>query len=210
MIPLHTAPMDWPGATVVIIASGPSTERVDLTLIKGLPCIAVSNGFRAKPDADVFLAGGMAFWKLNDLSQFASPILIITKNYAPWAGIPTDDGRLVYMDRAGPEGLTDIRTALCGSESSVTLAINYAVHRGAARIILLGCDGQPSLDGRRRVNCNQADHKLWPVRYAAHEAAMATQIGPLAERGVGIVNCSPGSALGCYRRVDLADAIAAI
>lgn len=210
MIPLHEAPRDWPGATAVIIASGPSTEQVDLALIRGLPTIAVSNGFRAKPDADVFIAGGQVFWKLNDLSQIASPLLILTKNYAPWTGIPIDDGRLVYMDRAGPDGLTDIRTALCGAESSVTLAINYAVHRGAARIILLGCDGQPSLDGRRRVNSNQAEDLGWEWRYAKHEAAMATQIEPLAERGVGIVNCSPGSVLGCYRRADLADAIACV
>ena len=210
MIPLHEAPRDWPGATVVIIASGPSTEGVGLGLIDGLPTIAVSNGYRAKPDADVFIAGGQSFWRQADIREIKSPLLILTKCYAPWGWLARQDPRLVYMKRGAAEGLSDAPDTLSGAESSATLAINYAVHKGAARIILLGCDGQPSPDGRRRVNSNQAEDPHWQRRYAAHEAAMATQIKPLADRGVGIVNCSPGSALGCYRLADLEDALACL
>lgn len=207
---LHSAPRDWVGETVVLVASGPSTELVDLSLIKGLRCIAVSHGYRAVPDADVLLAGGRTFWKHNDISQFRGPLMIVTDNYRPWDWLALDDPRLVYMNRAGATGLATDPTALAGSESSVTLAINYAVHRGVARIILLGCDGRPSLDGRRRVNSLQQDGHNWPIRYKTHEKAMLTQIEPLADLGVGIVNCSPDSALGCYRRADLADAIACV
>lgn len=194
----------------MLVASGPSTERVDISLIKGLRCVAASHGYRAVPDADVLLAGGQSFWKANDLRQFRGGLMVLTKNYAPWHWLPRGDPRLVYMNRAEPVGLTDDPTKLAGSETSVALAISYVVHRGVSLIILLGCDGQPSPDGRRRVNSSQQEDAHWQRRYRRHEEIMATQIEPLRERGIGIVNCSPDSALGCYKRADLEDAIACL
>lgn len=197
--PHHIAPRDWAGETAILIASGPSSELLDLSVLKGRRVIAVSHGLGMVPWAPVLIAGGRVFWRQHDIArEFRGELAIITEDYAPWGWLLRHDSRLVWMHRAGPEGLTDDPGALAGSESSVMLAINYAVHRGVSRIILLGCDGCPGADGRRRAGLPIADTKNARARYQAQEAAMATQIEPLAERGVEIVNCSPGTALTIY------------
>lgn len=205
-IPLHRCPRDWIGETVVIVASGPSTERVDLSLIIGLRCIAASHGCRAVPDADLLLSGGHSFARNRAYEPYRGDLIVIGNPLM--SGIHPDK-RMVYMKRAGAAGLTDDPTALCGAESSVTLAINYAVHRGVARIILLGCDGKPGPNGERRVGGPETDTRDAMARYRDQDRAMRSQIEPLRARGIGIVNCSPGSVLTAYPRADLEDAIAA-
>lgn len=206
-IPLHRCPRDWVGETAVIVASGPSSKHVDMRLIKGLRGIAVSHGCRVAPNADLLLFGGHSFARNRAYEPYRGSLIVIGNPLM--AGIHPDK-RMVYMKRAGAAGLTDDPTSLAGSESSVMLAINYAVHRGVSRIILLGCDGQPGPNGERRVGSSDADTRDARSRYLDQERAMKSQIGPLAERGISIVNCSPGTALGIYPKADLVDALAAL
>jgi hypothetical protein len=189
------------------VASGPSTDLVDLRLINGLRCIAVSHGCRAVPDADLLLFGGHSFVRNGAWRPFNGSLIV--QGNPPMAGMALD-GRMVHMRRAGAFGLTEDPTKLAGSESSVMLAINYAVHRGVSRIILLGCDGKPGPSGERRIGSPETDTRDALRRYVDQERAMRSQIKPLADLGVSIVNCSPESALGCYPRADLEDAIAAL
>lgn len=206
MIPAkHIAPRDWLGETAVIVASGPSTELLDLTRINGHRVVAVAHGYRAVPRADVLVVGGRAFYARNNLTRFLGGLIIAAQSYPSWAWLTLDDRRIVYMDRAGPLGLADDPGALCGSESSVMLAINYAVHRGVSRIVLLGCDGKPGRGNRRRVGISEIDTDDAIDRYRKQEAAMASQIAPLAERGIEIVNATPGTALTIYPRVNFSE-----
>lgn len=201
MLPHHVAPRDWPGETAVIVASGPSTAGVDLSPIWRHRVVAVAHGYRAVPDAEVLVVGGVAFYRHNDLTRFRGRLVV-----ASGPGVhrlQATDPRMVMMHRHGPHGLSDDPGGLCGSESSVMLAINYVVHRGVSRIVLLGCDGQPSGSGQRRFGDDNRDKRNALVRYRAQEEAMRTQILPLAAAGVEIVNCSPGSALTIYRKADL-------
>lgn len=204
MLPAHIAPRDWVGETAVIVASGPSTDTVDLSPIWRHRVIAVAHGYRAVPHAEVLIVGGVAFYRQNDLSQFRGSLIVASgpgvHRLRPW------DPRMVMMLRDRPLGVSGDPGALSGSESSVMLAINYAVHRGVSRIVLLGCDGQPSPAGMRRVGQVERDTRNARDRYRAQEEAMRTQLLPLAMLGVEIVNCSPGSALTIYRR-DRLDAV---
>jgi hypothetical protein len=204
MIPLHTAPRDWIGETCILVASGPSTERVDLSLIRGLRTIAVAHGYRAVPHADVLVVGGVAFYRNNDLRDFHGGLIVAAQEGGK---IDATDPRLVRMIRGGPLGLSDDPRELCGSESSVMLAVNYAVHRGIRRIVLLGCDGRPSDDGRRRVGVRERDTRNARDRYQQQEAAMASQLEPLAELGIRIVNASPGTAMTIYPTATMEDAL---
>ena len=190
----------------MIVASGPSTASVDLSLIAGLRCIAVSHGCRAVRDADALLFGGQSFAQNRAWVPYRGPLIVMGNRPFP---ATSGERRMVYMPRAGAFGLSVDPATLCGAESSVTLAINYAVHRGASRLILLGCDGKPGPNGERRIGGRDLDTRDALRRYADQERVMRSQIEPLAVRGVGIVNCSPGTALACYPRADLRDAIAA-
>lgn len=161
--------------------------------------IAVSHGVFIVPWAPTLIAGGRVFWRHYDLREiFNGTLAVLTDAYEPWTWLPRVDSRMVYMRRGDRHGLSADSTVLAGSESSVMLAINYAVHRGCKRIVLLGCDGKPGAGGKRRAGRKEADTRDAAARYRTQEAAMATQIAPLAALGVTIVNCSPGTALGCY------------
>lgn len=191
----HVCPKDWIGETVVIVASGPSTELVDLSLLKGKKVIAVAHGYRAVPDADVLLIGGHAFYLSNNLSDYKGPLIVAAQRLSR---VTQPDPRLVFMYRQDKFGISDDPGALSGSESSVMLAINYAAHRGVSKVILLGCDGKPAESGRRRIGLAKKDTHDAIERYQEQERAMETQIQPLADRGIEIVNCSPGTALTIY------------
>ena len=198
-IPPHSCPRDWPGETAYLVASGPSSERLDLDQLRGRRVIAVSHGLFMAPSAPTLIAGGRAFWQRHDLREvFGGTLAVLTDDYSPWTWLPREDPRMVYMKRGPRHGLSDDPGELAGSESSVMLAINYAVHRGVARIVLLGCDGKPGPGGKRRAGRAESDTRDAAARYKVQERAMATQIKPLAAAGVTVVNCSPDTALGCY------------
>ena len=201
MIQHHIAPRDWVGQTAVIVASGPSTESVNLNCVFKHRVVAVAHGYRAVPDAEVLVVGGQAFYQHNDLSDFRGGLIVAAQALTR----KPNDSRLVWMRRAGPHGLTDDRGSLCGSESSVMLAINYVVHRGVSRIVLLGCDGRPAPDGKRRFGAAGRDSSNALERYRVQERAMATQLEPLRERGISIVNCSPRTALTIYPTAKIED-----
>lgn len=200
MIHHHVCPRDWAGDTVFIVASGPSSELVDIKKLRGKRVIAVAHGYRVVPWAQVLVVGGKAFYKSNDLSNFHGQLIVAAQEMSLFYH---RDPRLKYMHREGPYGLSSDPGSLCGSESSVMLAINYAVHRGAAQIVLLGCDGKPGADGRRRAASSRQDSRGAIERYQAQERAMETQIGPLSSLGVKIYNCSPGTALKIYPVADI-------
>jgi hypothetical protein len=205
--PLLTVQDDWRDETVVVVASGPSTELIDKRLLRGRKIVAVAHGYRALQGihADALVIGGRAFYTYNLLADIDVDVIIAAQDYPSWEWLEQRDERIFYMNRAEKHGLTEDRTALAGSESSVMLAINYVVHRGVRRIVLLGCDGQPSSDGRRRVQTDQQDTRNARDRYDVQEKAMATQIEPLEKLGVEIINCSPRTALTIYPKAKLED-----
>lgn len=199
MIPHHFAPRDWVGETAVLVGSGPSTAHVDLSLLAGKRVIAVSHGYLAVKQADLLIAGGRSFYKKNKLDDFKGRLIVIpqhpSSNYSWVSGL---DERYAYMIRAGTHGLCNDPGGLCGSESSVMLAINYAVHRGVSRILLLGCDGKPGNRNQRRFGVTMADTPDALDRYRVQERAMKSQVPLLAKLGIEIWNCSPGTALTIY------------
>ena len=198
------ATRNWPNETAYLVASGPSSESLDLDQLRGRRVIAVSHGLFMAPWAPTLIAGGRAFWRHHNITKIWHGCrAIITDDYRPWGWLAREDPRMAYMRRAGRYGLSDDPGALAGSESSVMLAINYAVHRGVARIVLLGCDGKPGPSGERRAGRPESDTRDAAARYQTQERAMATQIKPLAAAGVTVVNCSPDTALGCYPVGDL-------
>jgi hypothetical protein len=198
MLPAHIAPRDWEGHSVALVASGPSAQSLDPSTLDVDHVVAVAHGYKVVPDAEVLVVGGIAFYQTNNLADFRGKLVIAS-------GPKTDsmrhnDSRVVRMVRAGPEGISTNPRELCGSESSVMLAINYVVHRGVSRIELYGCDGKPSDKGIRRVGSDKKDTPDAIARYQLQERAMATQIVPLQKLGVTIVNKTPGTALRIYPR----------
>jgi hypothetical protein len=109
------------------------------------------------------------------------------------------------LRNTGERGLENDSTGLRTGRNSGYAAINLAVHLGATRIVLLGYD----MRGHKQQHFfGQHPPRLRSsTPYASFVACFSTLVEPLRQRGVEVLNCTPGSALGMFRRAALRDAL---
>lgn len=106
-------------------------------------------------------------------------------------------------------GLSSHADGICHGHNSGYQAINLAVMLGARRIILLGYDMKPADDGRIHW------HEEHPVKTPANVftqsmlPAYKTIVEPLQERGIEVINTSLSSALTCFKKMPLEEALCA-
>ena len=183
------------GQTVVIAASGPSLTGWDLDQVRAapLPLVVVNNTWQLAPWADLLVAMDTAWWR----------------HYGEAAA-------------AGFGGLRVGFTASCtkfGAQASVyghivsnfgnsgAAAIAVAVRARAAELLLLGYDAGFDADRMhwhpdhpRPLNNPQASVHRWPAQFG--------RVAEHARRaGVRIVNCSRRTALECFDRQPLEEAL---
>jgi hypothetical protein len=212
--PAVTAPA-W-----IILASGPSQNASDIETVRsvrvellgaGLRVLAINNQVFAAPWADVLYSHDGAWWKAySDADQrpdHAALLRAFPGERACW-----DDFGIPYGARPVPKerpvdglGLTGVRSG-CNSGFQ---AINLAFLRGAKTIITTGYDMQHASDGRRH---NHADHPAPLGNFSAGmpemcRRHMGTIARPLRELGVRVINASRSTALTCFERMTLTDAI---
>ena len=196
------ASMPWRGETAVVAASGPSLTRDQLDYCRGRARVAVVNTtYQLAPWANLLYACDRKWWAVH-------------------GGAPAFAGRKVSLETTDWD---DVQRIACSGKRGFDLNPGYvrtgsnsgyqAVHLvagtlGAARIVLLGFDMQP---GKERDHWH-ADHPApcsAPQRDTmARWRGFFDELAPgLAQHGVGVVNATPGSALTCFPRVALEDAL---
>lgn len=189
-----SVPRLWPGATVAILATGASLTQDQVDAVRGLPVIAINDAFRLAPWAAMLYAADTQWWRVNaqDALQFQG--LKVTAHES------CEFKAVQLLRRTGTEGFDEDPRCLRTGGNSGYQALHVALHAGAARILLLGYDmGGPHFFGRHRAplrNTDPATFVTWMARFRA-----------LAGRGAEVVNCTPGSALSCFPRMDLAEAL---
>lgn len=201
---MWTAPRDWPGETVFVLAGGPSVLDLDLSLLEGRRVVAVKSAWLMYPAADILFFADGRWWKQPDLQPRSFAGLIVT------TAAEIGDPRVMKMKKVVPTALSDKPDTLALARTSTTGAINLAVHYGAKRIVLLGVDGKLAPDGRRH------NHGLrWPWPKGATAAAFADQIreyraiAPSAVRlGVEIVNANVDSSVDAFPKMTFAECLA--
>lgn len=177
--------LDWVGATVVIIASGPSAGRTPIELASGrAKVIAVNSSWRLAPWADVLYGCDAGWWFHNN-------------------GAPEFPGRRYTSSPAATKrfGLELFSTR--GSNSGLR-AIRLAEHFGATSILLVGFD----------MHANGGAHWHDPhggkLRNPA-ASVMADWVREITREvhrfKASITNCTPGSALRCFPYLAFEDAI---
>lgn len=194
-------PRLWPGCTMVLLGDGPSLDLQDVNAVRGRArVLAMNTSFRIAPWADVLWS-----YHTRDLQAVSGvdPITYRGRIFsaepapAPWPVIAL----------TGPEGLELDPTGVRHGNNSGYSAINVAVHLGARRIILLGYDCCAADDGR----VNFARPADYPGRKAyAFETwrkRFVTIVAPLRAAGVEVVNASRRTALDCFPRVLLHEAL---
>lgn len=209
MIPV---PKLWPKSTIAVIASGPSLTQADCDYVRGrvTATIAINESYQRAPWADVLYGcDGEKFWRWNKgVPSFTGRKYMMDKEkYKNSSGIPKDIPRL---RDAGETGLCLDPSALANGQNSAYQGINLAVHFGARRIVLLGVDLKNGAKNRKHWH---DDHPWSPDEiklerwYLKCRELFLTIVEPLQAIGVDVVNCSPDTALTCFPRMTIAEAL---
>lgn len=200
----------WDGATVVIIAGGPSLTEEQCDAVAMWACtpaverrrvIAINTSFRRAPFADVVYACDDVWWKAHAEEVFAA--------FPNRAQLWTQDRKaaaeygLQFIASTSARGLSRKPTLIHQGMNSTYQAMNLAYHWGAKRFVLLGVDCRGGhWHGDHPAPMNKAlPHKQWMERFA--ELAR-----DLRAEGVTVVNCSPGTALRAFPTASLDEELA--
>jgi hypothetical protein len=209
-----SVPKLWPNSTVVCIGSGPSLTQEDVDYCRGKARVIVINAaYNYAPWADCLYACDTKFWRWeyegkkptmfqgNGLSAHT----FVGLKYALEQGAGEFPGVQV-LKNTGREGLERQPTSLRTGANSGYQAMNLAVHLGASRIVLLGYDMQAHA-GKQHCFGDHPQKSTSP--YTAFLGYFATLAPELQKLKIDVVNCSPRSALHCFPKQSLAQALSA-
>jgi hypothetical protein len=199
-------PRIFENATVVIVAGGPSVNlkqirhvaRAKLTCA-GIKVIAVNDAIYPCWWADWLHACDAKWWNWHRLSATKVDAVKTTcSKGVPWAekiNVVPSDPKTGW--RGGFPGRQD---TVAGGGNGGYQSIQIAAKAGASKIILLGFD-MPGDNGAHWFG----DHPD-NIRSNYEETMLPhfpSLIEPLERMGADVVNCTPGSALTCFRTADL-------
>jgi hypothetical protein len=196
-----TVPRTWDGDTVVVMASGPSLCTDDVESCRGRArVIAVKDAIRLAPFADGLYGCDANFWYgskgFPTFAGFKYSIDPIAARYGPQ-----------LLKNTGESGLEVDPTGLRTGKNSTYQAVNLAVHLGARRILLLGVDmGHSPYSPKYFYGDRPKGQRNSP--WAAMLLLWPTLLAPLQALGIEIINCSRQTAIDCFPRRTLQEALA--
>jgi hypothetical protein len=175
--------VDWAGHIAIVVASGPSAALEPLELYRDrAKFIVVNDSWKLAPWADVLFACDEAWWRLNDgCPQFKGRRVTASPNCMSHYGID------VFFSTGTNSGLR---------------ALYLAQRLGANPICMVGFDMHPKNGVHwhkpydRLRNPSAAEMRTW--RNETEWAAARFK-----EKGVQVINCTPGSALTKYPYIPL-------
>lgn len=187
------------------MASGPSTNKADVDLLRGLlPVLAIKKNVELAPWAEVVYGCDYPWWKsVRGLPDFRG----LKLSYDP-RGHAADGVRKVDISLKDDRILMD-RVGLVGAGGNSGFhALNLAVQFGAKRVLLIGFDCQDRSGvhwyGRNGWtggnNPSESNFRRW-------RAALAAAAKDLESHGVEVVNASPITDLKCFPRWSVADTL---
>lgn len=186
---MNIVPRLWPESTIICIGGGPSLTQEDVDAVRGHGrVIAVNDAYKLAPWCDVLYAADAKWWNWHEgVPSFTG------WKYSVDGAPPVTWPNVRILKLTGPDGLETQRYGLRSGLNSGYQAINLAVHLGARRILLLGYDMAPAVDGRAHWFGDHPDKT--PSPYPQMRAAFDTLVEPLAALGIEVVNCSRQTAL---------------
>lgn len=192
---------DWRGQHCAIVASGPSTKKAGVEQLRGrLPVIAIKENVDLCPWAEVAYGCDKAWWvNRNGLPEFKGLKVSFEARFP--------DVRNVIVEPKIDRILTDPGVIGSGGNSGFQ-AVNLAVQWGALGILLIGFDLQDRggthwygrATGPGRNNPGEFNFRRWRAAFM-HEAPK------LQAMGIEVVNASPVSAINCFPKLTIPQAL---
>ena len=209
---------EWDGETCAVLGGGASMSaavaesvrgrcRVIAVNNQGVSCVNGSGKVQPAlaPWADVLYAADRMWWHHNRgaAEQFAGiKATVMPNGYNDF--VPLFDG-LRVLGNGGADGFDDRPDHVRTGWNSGYQALHLAAHFGAKRVLLLGFDMHAAA-GEHWFG----DHrwrKGYKSRYPLFARAFTDGAPEFAKRGVDVVNCTPGSALGCFRQASVEEGL---
>jgi len=205
------------GRPWIALASGPSMHPDDIEAVRvfrrehGAVVVAINNQVFAAPWADVLYACDSAWWGHYACFAKSPDTAAVIRQFAG-EKISTDAAAITHgarvMRRENGDGLG--RIGIRTGDNSGYQVLNLAWHRGAKTVILLGYDMKHAPDGRRHCH---ADHPRGLGNFGM-PAACAQKFDALARdlkaEGMRVINATRETALRCFDRMPLADALLSV
>ncbi len=162
--------------------------------------ITINNTWELAPWADMMYAADASWW--NKYHPYTGRFTGLKVSASEECGRYADVLCLQYSERNGFD--PDPAFVTKGGNSGFQ-AIHIAAHAGGSRILLCGFDMRGGhWHGRHTYPLREHGDGI----FAEWIERMATLKAPLAERGIEIINCTPGSALKCWPFIPLEEALA--
>lgn len=210
----------WEGETVVCIASGPSLTAEQVELARGrAKVIVVNDNYLIAPWADLLYFADLKWydWHLQGLpkswpwASFSAEQ--VRASFAGFAGAKVSIGDIsskmsnsvFVLKNYGVEGLSEDPSGLRTGMNSGYQAVNIAVLAGAKRVLLLGYDMKFS--GNRSHSHNGHPVQMPAEAYLKYGLRFSSMLPQLNKLGVEVINCSPDSSIGCFKREDVGKAL---
>lgn len=178
-------PLDWSGETVVIVGSGPSVRATNFELVRKHRVIAINLSWRLAPWADILYGSDGIFW-------------------TQYKGVPKFSGRKFTSSPYAADRF-DLELVFTSGNNSGIRAIWFAAELGASRIVLVGFDMHARQGSHWHENYDEplrnpgdSEMRVWGMEYALYRKKFAA---------LDIVNCTPNSALTCFKQLPLNEAL---
>lgn len=220
----------WEGRTVVLLAGGPSLTLEQVELVRAarerdeVRVIAINDAYLWAPFADICYFGDSKWWRWHS-AGIAKPALglaapEVAARFAAFAGekcsiqnsgANVDDPAVHIMRNAThPKpgmGLSLDPAKLMTGRNSGFQALNLAILAGAKAAILLGYDAREPNAGRPSHWFGEHPTVAPAQAYAYYRRAFAAAATAIARAGVIVINTTPGSAIECFEKMPLEDAL---
>ena len=197
-----TVPKLWRGETAVVLATGPSMSQNVADAVRGRArAIAVNDAFRLAPWADVLYAADWQWWRhhADNALKFAG-LKVTVGFHCPYPEV------LALCD-GGFSGFDNRPTHLRTGKNSGYQAVHLAAHLGAKRILLCGFDMRESKRGPSHFFGDHPRELRNEPIYETFRNYFERAAPEYRNRGIEVINCTPGSALKCFPMQSLEEAL---
>ncbi len=200
------APPIWRGEHAFIIGGGPSVKSQPVVRLQGRRVIAINSSYELAPWADFFIFSDFRWWDKHRraLADRLDRVVAVANNHIV---VPREAKKLLKSSPKkvkgdwGPIELSTEPTGVAMRWTTMSAALNLALHLGSARAIVLG------LDNSADNGASHHDPHPWPTKPEHYDFQRdeLTELAPqIAAAGVDVVNVSPVTRLRCFRQADLA------